>query len=320
MAVERLVIPPEVIAAQPGRFAIRSPRLDGSTARTGSFADALAARGIASVDAQLRGSWPVDGEVTSHFGPRQLLPGETHHTGIDIAVPEGMPVRATADGVVIFAGNTDSYGNRVEIQHADGTVTLYAHNAELMVQPGQTVRKGDVIALAGSTGASTGPHVHYEVRRNGEAIDPWPFLAPDAAPIAVGGAIGGGGYDGLINEAAARYGVDPALIAAVIQAESGFDPTAVSPAGAKGLMQLMDGTAAALGVEDAFDPAQNIDGGTRFLRQLLDQFQGNAELALAAYNAGPNAVLRYGGIPPYEETQAYIANVLAAYRMWTGEN
>lgn len=85
-------------------------------------------------------------------------------------------------------------------------------------------------------------------------------------------------------------------------------------------MQLMDGTAAALGVKDVFDPAQNIDGGTRFLRQLLDQFQGNAELALAAYNAGPNAVLRYGGIPPYEETQAYVANVLAAYRMWTGEN
>ncbi|MFO7270419.1 peptidoglycan DD-metalloendopeptidase family protein [Sphaerobacter thermophilus] len=328
MAVDRLVIPPEVIAAQPARFAVRSPRLDGGAARAGSFAEVLASRGVAvggndpagSVAAQLRGSWPVHGEVTSHFGPRQFLPGETHHNGIDIAVPEGTPVRATADGVVIFAGNTDSYGNRVEIQHADGTVTLYAHNAELTVQPGQTVRKGEVIALAGSTGASTGPHVHYEIRRDGQAIDPWTFLAPDAAPVATGGAIGGGGYDALIHAAAARYGVDPVLIAAVIQAESGFDPTAVSPAGAKGLMQLMDGTAAALGVEDVFDPAQNIDGGTRFLRQLLDQFQGNAELALAAYNAGPYAVLRYGGIPPYEETQAYVANVLAAYRMWTGEN
>jgi soluble lytic murein transglycosylase-like protein len=96
----------------------------------------------------------------------------------------------------------------------------------------------------------------------------------------------------------------------VVKAESNFDPTAVSGAGAAGLMQLMPGTAASLGVEDVFNPEQNVEGGVRLLRQLLDRYQGNVVYALAAYNAGPGAVDRYGGVPPYRETQTYVPRVL----------
>jgi len=116
-----------------------------------------------------------------------------------------------------------------------------------------------------------------------------------------------------VNVNAAAAGVDPALIEAIIAKESGFDPTATSSAGARGLMQLMPQTAASLGVSDAYDPAQNIRGGTRYLRALLDRF-GSVELAVAAYNAGPSAVERYGGVPPYAETRSYVRSVLARYR------
>lgn len=119
-------------------------------------------------------------------------------------------------------------------------------------------------------------------------------------------------FDALIAEAATRVGLDPALVRAVVAVESGFQPNAVSPAGAKGLMQLMDATAASLGVRDSFDPAENLRGGTEFLRYLINRY-GDERLALAAYNAGPGAVDRYGGIPPYEETQRYVGAVLAEW-------
>lgn len=120
-------------------------------------------------------------------------------------------------------------------------------------------------------------------------------------------------YADLINGAAARTGVPGELLAAVAKQESGFNPRAVSPAGAQGLMQLMPGTARGLGVTNSFDPAQAVDGAARLLRTLLDKF-GSTELALAAYNAGPGAVARYDGIPPYRETQNYVRSIMAMVR------
>lgn len=115
---------------------------------------------------------------------------------------------------------------------------------------------------------------------------------------------------GLVQQASERYGVDADLIHAVIRAESGYDPCAVSRAGAKGLMQLMPENCRDYGVSDPFDCAQNINAGVRQLREMLTRF-GRTDLALAAYNAGPGAVSRYGGIPPYRETQDYVRKITA---------
>ena len=121
-------------------------------------------------------------------------------------------------------------------------------------------------------------------------------------------------YAPQIEQAAVEAGIDAALVHAVITAESGYNPAAVSRTGAQGLMQLMPDTAKRYSVKDAFDPEQNIRGGTQYLRDLLDMFDNNLKLAIAAYNAGENAVIRHGKrIPPYRETQAYVPRVLRLY-------
>jgi len=117
-------------------------------------------------------------------------------------------------------------------------------------------------------------------------------------------------FDAIIEKACSRHSVDPALVKGLIKAESAFNANAVSAAGAKGLMQLMDATAKELGVTDVFDPEQNIEAGVRYLSNLLAKYK-DVTLALAAYNAGPGAVDRWGGIPPLAETQAYVPRVLA---------
>jgi soluble lytic murein transglycosylase-like protein len=117
-------------------------------------------------------------------------------------------------------------------------------------------------------------------------------------------------YLSEITAAANKYGVDPALLAGLVKAESNFNPKAQSGVGARGLTQLMDATARGLGVTNSFDVQQSLDGGAKFLGGLLKQFHGDPSLALAAYNAGPGAVQKYGGIPPYQETQRYVPKVL----------
>jgi len=120
----------------------------------------------------------------------------------------------------------------------------------------------------------------------------------------------------IILQEASRHEVDPALVKAIIMAESGYNPNAISKKGAKGLMQLMPSTAQALGVEDAFNPEQNISGGVRYFKQLVNRFDGDVKLALAAYNAGSKKVRHYQGIPPYKATHYYIEKVFKYYELY----
>jgi soluble lytic murein transglycosylase-like protein len=136
-----------------------------------------------------------------------------------------------------------------------------------------------------------------------------------AAPVS--GTGDSSAFDAQINAAAASNGIDPALLKGLVSQESGFNPNARSGAGAVGLTQLMPGTASALGVTNPLDPAQSLQGGAKYLREQLDRFGGDETLALAAYNAGPGAVQKYGGVPPYAETQNYVTSVMskaAAFR------
>jgi soluble lytic murein transglycosylase-like protein len=139
--------------------------------------------------------------------------------------------------------------------------------------------------------------------------------SPSAAPVSGTGA--SSAFDAQINAAAASNGIDPALLKGLVSQESGFNPNARSGAGAVGLTQLMPGTASSLGVTNPLDPAQSLQGGAKYLREQLDRFGGDEKLALAAYNAGPGAVQKYGGVPPYAETQNYVTSVMgkaAAFR------
>jgi len=138
------------------------------------------------------------------------------------------------------------------------------------------------------------------------AADPSDFAS--ALQVATEGE--GSSYEAMIEQAAARNGIEPAVLHGLIQQESGFDPSAASSAGAAGLTQLMPGTAASLGVANPLNPAESIEGGARYLGEMMRQFGGNTADALAAYNAGPGAVQQYGGVPPYAETESYVTKVL----------
>jgi soluble lytic murein transglycosylase-like protein len=148
-------------------------------------------------------------------------------------------------------------------------------------------------------------------RQLGQPIMP-PIVRPSSATSSSSAPLSGGSFDELLTQAAAREGIDASLLKAVANAESSLDPTAVSSAGAKGVMQLMDGTARDLGVTNVYDPAQNIAAGAKYLKQMLNRYGGNVSTALAAYNAGPGNVDAHGGVPPFAETQAYVQKILSS--------
>jgi cell wall-associated NlpC family hydrolase len=219
----------------------------------------------------------------------------------------GRPVASLAEAQ---PGDVLAWDNSSRNNGADH-VALYIGDGKMIeaARPGTNIRISDVYgsptirrilpdhAAASSTGTTAS---------GWNAITGTPMRS-SAAPIP---------YADLFARASQKYDVPAALLSAVAKQESGYDPHAVSPAGARGLMQLMPGTAQHLGVTNPMDPAQSVDGAARMLRDLTRRF-GSTELALAAYNAGPGAVLKYGGVPPYPETQRYVRNVMALMKAAT---
>ncbi len=177
----------------------------------------------------------------------------------------------------------------------------------LIEQTSQAALAGSPAAVSGAYSSSPGGFASA-LQAAGTAVGT--PVAYQSSATGAGGGSESTPYDALISNAAQRYGVDPAVLHGLIQQESGFNPNAQSSAGASGLTQLMPGTASSLGVANPLDPTESIEGGARYLSQMMGQFGGNTADALAAYNAGPGAVQKYGGVPPYAETQSYVSKVL----------
>ena len=185
----------------------------------------------------------------------------------------------------------------------DAVVSRIAQLQSLMAPP-QAAPTANFAATLASAGTATATAAAATATTPAATLASTASTGPSALPA-------GTPYGAEITAAAQRNGLDPALLAGLIKQESGFNPSAGSPAGAQGLCQLMPGTARGLGVTDLHDPAQSIEGGAKYLAQQLQTFNGDVARALAAYNAGPGAVQRYGGVPPYAETQNYVRAVQA---------
>ena len=297
------------------------------------------------------------GRVTQKFGPTSLAmePAATingvhyahYHPGIDLATRAGTPVLAAANGTVTYAGRESDGAVVVKIRHDDGYVTLYGHlNPDLHVKVGDRVSRGQELGTEGSTGNSTGPHLHFGLyAKNGTAIDPTPFLTSGRLPDAVSQAspapnslaspasvtdagataweptqavlarfdavAGSIPYAAQIRSAAVANGIDPLLLASLVSNESNFHANSVSGSGAKGLTQLMPKTASAMGVKDPFDPQQNLNGGAKYLALQLKRF-GRIDRALAAYSHGPGTVWRAKGSVP-SSARVYVSRVLGKW-------
>ncbi|MGY1723146.1 transglycosylase SLT domain-containing protein [Blastococcus sp. SYSU DS0533] len=317
----------EGLSAVQSRIAEIQARFQPTTARTASSSAWAAAAGAAGLTgssavgtvatgATSASESAVVAEAQKYLGVPYLWGGTDPRKGLDcsgftklvfgnlgIELPRTSSQQATAGRAVASLASArpgdlvffDHSSSRAGIDH----VGIYLGNGQMIAAP-QAGEDVQVQAVGNPT----------VIRR----VLPEATTLPAAAPAAAG-ALAGVPYADLFQRAASKHGVDAALLAAVAKQESGFNTSAVSPAGAQGLMQFMPATARGLGV-DALDPSSAIDGAARYLSSLTRQF-GSTELALAAYNAGPGTVSRYGGIPPYPETQNYVRSVMSkaeAYR------
>ncbi|MDQ1287678.1 MAG: peptidoglycan DL-endopeptidase CwlO [Actinomycetota bacterium] len=228
---------------------------------------------------QARAGVKVPSLAQAQPGDLLFFGSPAHHVGIFVG--DGKMIDAPRRGKTVGVHSLSGYGKissirRVSGDAANGTISTGRTNV-LNLAAAELLSASGLSATAGSaTSALTGP------------------------------------YAGLFTSAGRKHGVDPSLLSAIAKTESSYKPSAVSSAGARGLMQLMPGTARSLGV-DPDDPTQAVDGAARLMKNLLAQFGGNIDLALAGYNAGPGAVRRYGGVPPYPETQTYVRRVNRAW-------
>jgi hypothetical protein len=291
-------------SGDPTAFSAALQEASGVTPTTGSTSgQGVGAQAVALAQKQLGTPYVFGGEKPGGFDCSGLVQWTYAQLGIDL------PRHSTEQGrsgVAVSAadarpGDLVYFDRPGSVDH----IGLYAGNGTMVVAPhtGANVRLEKVdLSTATSIRRVTG-----EAAPVSAASGDWAAALPAAARQ----------YAPAIARAAQQEGVDPALLSAVAWTESGFNPSARSGAGAQGLMQLMPATARGLGV-DPLDPAQALVGGARYLKVQLDRFGGRADLALAAYNAGPTAVRRAGGIPPYPETQTYVDRMLTRYRQLGG--
>lgn len=304
------------IAEIQSRFSSASPPMASSTTGS-SFADVLAKSvGAGEIDLtniETDSSGPVSGEkivelAKEHLGTPYVWGGETPETGFDcsgliqyvykqvgIDIPRVSADQARA-GVPVSGLENARPGDLLAFNSPVDHIGIYAGNNMMVVAP----RTGDVVKMQKVTATPTA------IRRilPEETAAPSPLNRTSSLS-----ALDSSSFEDLFQQIGSQYGISPKLLSSVAQAESGMNPQAVSKAGAQGLMQLMPATASGLNV-DPFSPPEAIDGAARLLSSYMEKY-GSVELALAAYNAGPGAVARYGGVPPFSETQAYIKRVLA---------